>query len=323
MNRGKNKVVSDKKKKGSSPDRPLKREEIDPSFCYPVIFPSPSFALSSSDVNSLIYENFQYSFQDNRLISSITGQPYVFSDNYDAIGTYIAFYVQAQLQELNLQQVWIPEDQPTVNIFKSPDLFDNPNKLLIIIQGKGEVRPGQWSRKVCINDNLDQGTMIPYIVQAFNLGYSILVLNPNIRKDPFTGKEIPINSTSQAHCNYVWEKIVKKTKAREIFVAAHSFGGVCAVNLIKNHSPFFKKRVKAIALLDSVHKTVSELNFDQRKYFQCVSKNWKKSPKPLSAPLAPTTEGCTCVSAGDTRHEYTSAAAIGDVFMFFNLKSGK
>lgn len=322
MNKGKNKTVSGKKK-GNSPDRPVNREQIEPSCCYPVIFPSPGLTLALSDVNSLIYENFQYSFQGSRLISAITGESYVFSENYDALGTFIAYYIQTQLQEINLEQIWIPEDQPTVNIFRSSDLFDNPNKLLIIIQGKGEVRPGQWSRKVCINDNLDQGTMIPYINQALNLGYSILILNPNIRKDPFTGKEIPINSTSQSHCNYVWEKIVKKTKAREIFVAAHSFGGVCTVNLIKTHSPFFKKRVKAIALLDSVHKTVTELNFDQRKYFQTVSKNWKKSKKALSTPLPSTTEGCTCVSAGDPRHEYTSSAAIGDVFMFFNSKSGK
>jgi hypothetical protein len=310
------KVVGKGKKTEKRPESP----EYSP--LYPLLFPNPEFALSSEQVNSYIFENFNYSFQRNRLVSALTGESYVFSENYESLGTFVSMYVQSILLEMSLLQTWIPFESPSVNIFHSVDAFEN-SRLLVIIQGSGKVRPGQWSRSVCINDSLEAGSMFSYIVQAINLNYGILILNPNLRRDPLSGKEISINSSSISHCNYVWETFVKKSKASQIFIAAHSYGGVCTVNLLKTHGAFFKKKVKAIALLDSVHKTVTELSFDQRDFFKSTAKNWKKSQKPLGTVIPSPSEGCPCVSAGDTRHEYTSYAAQSEVFIFFTSKSNK
>lgn len=307
-------------KPGSKQSVKPKNQEPELSVFYPSIFPSPTYFIPSADINNLIFENFNYSFQNFRLTSALTGGPYTFSDNYESLGTFVSLYIQSVMIEIGLKQMWIPPDAPSINLFHTADLYENP-RLLILIQGKGNVRPGTWSRSICINDSLEAGSMIPYITQAINLNYSVLILNPNLRKDPLTGQNLEINLTSQSHCNYVWQNIVTKTKANQVYIAAHSFGGVCTVSLIKTHSAYFKKKVKAIALLDSVHKTVNELSFDQRKYFQAVAKNWKKSNKVLGTRISNASEGCECVSGGDQRHEYVSHAAIVEVFLFFSTKA--
>lgn len=66
-----------------------------------------------------------------------------------------------------------------VNIFMTQDALTNRDKLLLLIQGSGGVRPGQWSRKVCVNDSLDSGAIFKYLDKAKERGYGVIVLNPN------------------------------------------------------------------------------------------------------------------------------------------------
>ena len=82
------------------------------------------------------------------------------------------------VETYNMVEVWIPEDRhlkpdmqnsPKCNIFMSPEFKDpNPNlnrgrKALVLIQGTGAVRAGIWTRGVCINENLDLGSMLPFL----------------------------------------------------------------------------------------------------------------------------------------------------------------
>jgi hypothetical protein len=41
------------------------------------------------------------------------------------------------------------------------------------------LRAGQWARRLCINDSLDTGSILPYLTQAKAEGYGVIVLNPN------------------------------------------------------------------------------------------------------------------------------------------------
>jgi hypothetical protein len=295
----------------------------EPSNFYPEIYPSPGVQIPIDDVNSQIQEYFRYRFNNNyKLISVVDNTEYKFGDDYDSLGTYVVLFIQCLIKNMGLQEIWIPDNSPSINIFMTQDFTSNPNKLLVIIQGRGEVRAGQWSRKVCINEDLNMGSMIPYIGQGICNRYSIIVLNPNFNKD-FQGNPIPGNSSMIEHTEYVWEKFIASCPAKNICIVAHSCGGVCTLHLIKLFFKDFLRRVKAIALLDSVHKTVAELSLEQKKFFEKVSQNWKKSKKPLGADVpSPRTEGCKCVSAGDPRHEYTSGTAFPAVFDFLenNLK---
>lgn len=67
-------------------------------------------------------------------------------------------------------QVDTTDDEPTSFIYLSPDALSNPSKLLVLIQGSGVVRAGQWARRLIINQDLDSGTQIPFITRAIEVG---------------------------------------------------------------------------------------------------------------------------------------------------------
>lgn len=50
----------------------------------------------------------------------------------------------------------------------------------LIIQGSGAVRAGMWARAVCINDSLEMGSILPYLVRAKKNGLGVIVFNPNL-----------------------------------------------------------------------------------------------------------------------------------------------
>ena len=52
-------------------------------------------------------------------------------------------------------------------------------KILVLIHGHGAVRAGQWSRKIIINDGLQEGSQLPFIKKANEEGYGVIVTNCN------------------------------------------------------------------------------------------------------------------------------------------------
>ncbi|CDQ91028.1 unnamed protein product [Oncorhynchus mykiss] len=64
----------------------------------------------------------------------------------------------------------VTEEEPRSFIYLSADAMSNPAKLLVLIQGDGVVRAGQWARRLIINQDLDSGTQIPFITRAKEVG---------------------------------------------------------------------------------------------------------------------------------------------------------
>ncbi|GAA6081189.1 cotranscriptional regulator FAM172A homolog isoform X1, partial [Tachysurus ichikawai] len=58
------------------------------------------------------------------------------------------------------------ESEPKSFIYMSEDALTNQDKLLVLIQGSGVVRAGQWARRLIVNQDLDSGTQIPFINKA-------------------------------------------------------------------------------------------------------------------------------------------------------------
>ena len=102
-------------------------------------------------------------------------------ENYDFVAEALMKYIQERMiSEKGLREVLIPEDKdtpinyrdgPKSDISMSPDFlpdFKGPVKdsALILIQGTGSVRAGVWARSVCLNENLEKGTMLPLIDAA-------------------------------------------------------------------------------------------------------------------------------------------------------------
>jgi hypothetical protein len=117
-------------------------------------------------------EEFNYSYnKSNELRNKLTDEKFVFISqrHYNLLGSCLDTYIQSLMKNnpWNYEEIWLPtKDQPTndhhdqVNIFTSNDFQTNENGCLILIQGSGVVRPGQWARSCCINDSLDIGSML-------------------------------------------------------------------------------------------------------------------------------------------------------------------
>lgn len=105
--------------------------------------------------------------------------------------------------------------------------------------------------RLIINNNLDMGTQIPYIQMGIDRKFGLIVMNPN---DNLRGNEkIPQSSTSEEHACYVWKTYILESKAVNIVIVAHSYGGLLTVMLAHKFKRDFENRVKAVAMTDSVH----------------------------------------------------------------------
>ncbi|XP_077378920.1 cotranscriptional regulator ARB2A homolog [Festucalex cinctus] len=140
-------------------------------------------------------EEFEYAFNEHgQLRHTKTGEPFIFNTRedlhrwnqkrYEALGEIVTQYVYELLEKkCNMTKAILPVDatldEPSSFIYLSPKALSNPAKLLVLIQGSGVVRAGQWARRLIINQDLDSGTQIPFITRAMEEGYSVIVLNPN------------------------------------------------------------------------------------------------------------------------------------------------
>ena len=173
---------------------------------------------------------------------------------------------------------------PQCEIYTSNDFLYNP-KCLLIIQGNGKVRPGLWARQVCINDNLNKGSMIPYIELAIKNNLSVIILNPNERNDIYD-KNLFIEQflTNEMHCLNVYNNVIKMNKViKELFIVAHSRGGTCTMEILKeNEGDLIKGKIKKIAFIDSSIKDCYK-NLSEKGIFQLrkICKNFVSSLKPL------------------------------------------
>merc|ERR1711963_1182153 len=103
-------------------------------------------------------------------------------EHYDKLADAVLRYVGTLLVEQGqLKAISLPCDSVEgahCSIFVSEGL-ENAKKVLLIIQGSGRVRVGVWGCALCINKDLDQGTVLPYLKLAAKHGYGVIVLNPN------------------------------------------------------------------------------------------------------------------------------------------------
>eukprot|EP01080_Neovahlkampfia_damariscottae_P001721 gene1721-490_t len=289
--------------------------------------------------------DFNYEYNEEQKLRNIdTGDPFYFinQSHYNALGDAITNYIQDQMKEKYKLEEYFVDTKKTNNIFLSKDALTNENKLLVIIQGSGAVRPGQWARSLCINDSLHTGACLDYIEQAISEGYAVMVLNPNLvltpknkidltKRDTFLKSEVELlkvemepiehSSSSAEHVIYCYDEFISKSKAKNICIVAHSAGGSAAISLLSNRHDMLLKRLKAIGFTDSVHFAHQELSTDVKEFLKNSARNWIKSNKPLDTKYNfREGAGCLEVSAGHTRHENTSSSCQISLFKFLNEK---
>ena len=233
------------------------------------------------------------------------------SDNqsrYEIIGDAVTEYIYTVMEEkYGLRRIHIPigteEAGPSSFVFVSNEFQSSANKKLVLINGSGAVKAGQWARSIIMNDNLYPGSMLPYIQWAADNDFDVLVLNTNECGYEMNGSHTPFE-----HAQTVWNDLISGVLEKSVFIVAHSFGGVVVQKLIKNNSNF-KDIVFKIAFTDSVHMGKIPCHS-----IPCI--NWVSSSKPVDKYLGDGF-GCEMRSAGSTKHPWTSHYAMNHIFSWF------
>ena len=198
---------------------------------------------------------------------------------YEAIGQVIDEEVYKLLEtEGKLEREPVGGGSPQSFIFLSPGFSSRP-RVVVMIHGSGVVRAGQWARRLIINEDLDKGTMLPYIKHIQEQGWGVAVLNTNHNKLSVDSKEtIPDNADPEEHADTVWKEVIKPCQAEQIVIIAHSYGGVVTMDLAARHQEDFLKRVCGVFLTDSVHyRLTGHQELDNK--LEMVSRNYVTSEK--------------------------------------------
>ncbi|KAH8555227.1 protein FAM172A [Umbelopsis sp. PMI_123] len=306
-------------------------------------------------------EGFGYQFNENGQLRQIdTDEPFRFEVkpgdraynqmHYEALGTCIEHHIEDLLvTKYELKRTILPlgvdtndTNIPKSHIYLSQNALTSTGTLLVLLQGSGVVRPGQWSRSVIMNDSLELGSMFPYIERAQRNGWEIMVLNPNLNEIAFDDGDgmdfggegglsfskklgrmtITGSETPEHHCQYVWDNFIRKSKAKNLVIVAHSYGGH-AITLLATHNAFdFTHRVTALALTDSVHSKTNIKGQPVIEWFNRHSQHWVASKETLDKvmPYHTKDSGCPCVSAGHSKHEFTSGTARDSVMLFLETQ---
>ena len=271
---------------------------------------------------------------EGELVHKMTGEKVgkLTQGEYEQVGIYVEKYIEEQLiNNLHLKVLYVPNNSSDLTqrnekiaqtrMLVTQDFYTNP-KCLLLLPGAGVVKLGQWARSVCINENLDLGSMIPYVQEATRSGFSVAIFNSNELSDFEYGEKIKEFDCMENHSLYVYNNVIKKNNAiKELYFVAHSMGGVCTLEiLLKNKEDLMSGKIKKIAFTDSVHaQEYLELGEDGVKKFREITRNYICSDEPAGTFIGDYTKsyrGVDSYSSGHKKHEYTSGSAIYAIFDF-------
>lgn len=137
---------------------------------------------------------------------------------------------------------------------------------------------------------------------------------------------VPNSTNPPKHTVHVYNNLILPSRAKSVYIVAHSYGGVCTGGLLRDAAAFpdLEKRCVAIAFTDAIN-TVSR---NDGKAVRAFNKervvNWVASRKPLDTKLGSDSQGGNReVSAGHDTHEWTSASCCSSVFRYFDEAAAK
>ncbi|RCN32658.1 hypothetical protein ANCCAN_21536 [Ancylostoma caninum] len=192
-------------------------------------------------------------------------------------------------------------------VYASPE-FQEKSTVLLIIHGSGAVRPGQWSRRLILNESLEVGSQIPYIRRALVNDWGVIVCSTNTDEE--------FRDYPRHHLCSVYEQLLKDSTIQRFFVVAHSRGGPD----IAHSLPHFKNenRFEVVCLTDSVGLDDNCLS-EKQTSGGTVFINWKADSKLQSAAIADQDilepySRVHQIYAGTTEHERSSHTAFDSVF---------
>ncbi|GAQ80043.1 hypothetical protein KFL_000440440 [Klebsormidium nitens] len=238
-----------------------------------------------------------YHFNDALQMRQVANdEPFEFRTqaHYEELGDSVADYIQELMLVKYGMQRWIlpvgrgpkrvrvleadEEDEGEgVPIFVSENAKE-AQAVLVLVCGSGAVMAGQWARKLCMNDSLHQGSVIPLLVWAAQREVATVVLNPNFR---LSGGA---RMNAELHVVQAWDQVIAGLPVKHVAMVAHSYGGVCACRLLSEREEEVLPRLRCIAFTDSVHGTWGPdiLSSASKRFFVRHCVNWAQSEAPLN-----------------------------------------
>ncbi|KAI7903576.1 Arb2 domain-containing protein [Cokeromyces recurvatus] len=296
-------------------------------------------------------DEFGYVLKENGEIrSKDTDEVYLFDylpkdrpyneKRYDKFIELIGDEVEKQLQSepYNFQKLIVPIDaNPKTDahsyIYTTPNALTTKDKLLIMIPGNN-TRIGQWSKRVLCDETIKSGSMMQITDMVKEHGYEAIILNPNANfwyngrawetPEVHTTKltVVPENETPEMHCEYVFHHVIRNAQASKIAVIAMGWGGYGFTLALNNDFDFIKERVKAVAMVNSVH-TKDMINGGSKRTFMfdnCV--NWVVSQAKKGEIVTDIRSGCTCISSEEEIADFTLNKMLDDIMKFIYVKMG-
>jgi len=247
--------------------------------------------------------------------------------HYEALGEVITDEVYNILETeggLERKEVVLGNKKgPRSFVFVSPG-FQEKERLQVLIHGSGVVRAGQWTRKLIINEDLDHGSVLPFLREAKEKDWGVCVMNTNLNK--IDGEFIEGSESPEEHGETVWKTMISPAKASKVVVVAHSYGGIVAMHLASTFGADWVKRVEGLLLTDSVHGRLTG-NPTTDSHLIKIGQNWVSSDDPVGTPISSAyvrKGGIPLVSAGHSKHEWTTWAACDQIFeVIQKIKEGE
>jgi pimeloyl-ACP methyl ester carboxylesterase len=173
-----------------------------------------------------------------------------------------------------------------------------------------------------MNEDLDHGSVLPFLAEARQQDWAVMVLNTN--QDTVAGRPVEGSATPEEHAVTAWRELVKPARADKLVVVAHSYGGLVAVELARKFKKDFQGRVEGLLLTDSVHGRLTGDSATDRR-LAAIGRNWAGSDEPLGGLLrAAGPARIEVVSAGHELHEWTTWAAMQGIFgVIRKIKEGE
>lgn len=181
----------------------------------------------------------------------------------DEIVKAAIFHIQMEmLAELSFKQAHLPLDprpdepkEARSSVFLTSDWKAN-NNLLIVINGGRGVQPGIWSRDLLIQEGLELGSMLPVFRRAQSNGFAVAVLNPFTNSVTVGNNSFQIrhNSSPDEHALYVWDNVISRSSATNIYILAYSFGAKLVTTLLQNREAEVVRKLKAIVFAEGAYR---------------------------------------------------------------------
>jgi hypothetical protein len=138
-----------------------------------------------------------------------------------------------------------------------------------------------------------------------------------------SSKPVPGLSSSREHVLYVYDNIIKKySPAKHFYFVAHSAGGDSLMYLLRQRQDCLLSKPTKIAFTDSIHSISPSDTNDLKTFLKSNAIHFVASDQPMGQAIDSKHHfspkpACQEVSAGHSKHEYTSGYCINGVFDYF------